>query len=246
MPDVDLPGALRVLSDEPLPTGAEAREVMRAAATELEERAGRICELEAEIAALERARDLAEQAWGTDLAAHVMAAERAAHPALILGPGMRIEPRRRAVLIPAALPEFFAVDTIVRCGPMETTWRVKAISYHGSDGGRSLYRVELEPVDAHAVPLDVPVLRLPFPATDLGWVPTGESPSPVVHVADTDELERLRSAMRAVHSLTLPGYPAENAANVVAEVHGITKDLGWVPATGSEQQEADDEAMHRR
>lgn len=141
-----------------------SRLLMRAAAHELEERAGQLCELRAEIERL-RAGDYTS--------------ERAAHPALILGPGMRIEPHRRAVLIRAPVERLGAVDAIARCGPTDTAWRVKVIDYRGMDGDEPLFRVELEPVDAHAVPLDVPVRVLPFPSTDLGWVPIAGRPPAV-------------------------------------------------------------------
>lgn len=37
------------------------------------------------------------------------------------------------------------------------------------------------------------------------------------------EVEGLRSTVRAIHNITRPGYPAENAAEIVAEAHHISE-----------------------
>lgn len=219
MPNPSLPARLRSLAQD-APTDEYLRGVLTEAAAELEERAGRLCELRAELVAaqrwqrageewrrvarryaeridklrgqlqgaedraaartgeverlvgeLARVRDLAEQAWGPETAATGPRLERRAHLPITLGPGMRIEPRRRAVLIRAAAERLAEPEAIVRCGPVAAAWRLKAVDYSGMDGDVPLFRVELEPVDAHAVPLDMPVLELPFPSSDLGWAP---------------------------------------------------------------------------
>jgi hypothetical protein len=231
MPDEpSIPAQLRALAGEPLPTSSEARRLMRAAAKELEERAGRLCELRAELAAaqrwktagetwhrvaesrgdelaharrelaaarreIERLRNLATSAWGSTDAAMIaeaiepdpadrerlldaMAAAYSSCATVVLGPGVQIAPRRRAVLIRASYDHLAAPGSIVRCGRAGALWTLQEITFHGMPDSRVIFRVELEPVDAHAVQMDAAVHEIPVPLSDLGWVPDETPPAP--------------------------------------------------------------------